>query len=283
MDVASELKRQRAMAEKQLAISEEKQRIKEKILHSTKFTGEQLGDEEIDAAIDHFYRGLYTYSRPVRNIEYYLARLYIIRGWLATYLILPLATVILCVVGVDYYTSSQAQKYEATSLRKRQQNYEVGKAIRDKLLDSGKTQEVRISVEEYFAEIESDCASPLGELDACDASLQSFTALAKQITTQCTIAVVAEPGVKSGIDRYYYDQQGQRISGYYLIVEARDSKGTLIPYRITDAETGKAVTVSRWGERVSQDVYEQVKRDKLEDGILDKRVFARKALWVLRA
>ncbi len=85
-----------------------------------------------------------------------------------------------------------------------------------------------------------------------------------------TLTIVTGPGVKSGMDRYYTDKQGRRSSGYYLIVEARDARRNVIPQNITNEENKQTERVTRWGERVPLEVYEKVKRDKMDDGIIQK-------------
>ncbi len=94
---------------------------------------------------------------------------------------------------------------------------------------------------------------------------------------QYTMTIVSKSGVKSGIDRYYTDSSGKRISGFYLIVEAINHEGRAIPQRIKSEEDGERETVSMWGERVPQEVYEQVKADKLDNGIIENNVFGEKA------
>ncbi len=103
--------------------------------------------------------------------------------------------------------------------------------------------------------------------------LQDLEAILNQ---ECSIKIVNKNGVKSGIDRYFEDADGKRISGYYVIVEALDAKENVIPQIIKSEENGERKKVDLWGERVPQEVYEQVKRDKLDNGIIENDVFGEK-------
>ncbi len=96
-----------------------------------------------------------------------------------------------------------------------------------------------------------------------------------------TIRVVNREGVKSGIDRYYTDKSGKRVSGYYLIVEARDSGGKVVQLPIRNEENGRTEVVKMWGERVPEAVYESVKRDKLDNGRIDNDSVGRKEIGFL--
>ena len=63
---------------------------------------------------------------------------------------------------------------------------------------------------------------------------------------------------------------------YYLIVEAIDASGKSLTLEIENEENGKREKVSRWGVRVPRSVYEAVRADKMEDGIVDKRIVGTK-------
>jgi hypothetical protein len=116
-------------------------------------------------------------------------------------------------------------------------------------------------------------------LETVERDLQS---LADTLDAQYTIDVVARPGEKSAVDRYYTDKAGKRVSGYYLIVEARDAAGRPQQLSIRNAETDKLQRVSRWAERVPQKVYERLKHDKQQDGVLNETAFAKKARGYLQ-
>lgn len=96
------------------------------------------------------------------------------------------------------------------------------------------------------------------------------------LNTEYTIRVINRNGVKSGIDRYYTDSRGKRESGYYLIVEAVDSQGRELQMNIRNEEDGQIKKVTMWGERVPKEVYESIKEDKLDNGIINNNLVGRK-------
>lgn len=100
--------------------------------------------------------------------------------------------------------------------------------------------------------------------------------LAEVLSMEYTLRIVNRSGVKSGIDRYYTDENGKRASGHYLIVEAVASDGSIIPMHIRNEENGKTERVKMWGERVANEVYERVKRDKLDNGIINDDIVGTK-------
>jgi hypothetical protein len=91
-----------------------------------------------------------------------------------------------------------------------------------------------------------------------------------------TVGIINRPGEKSAVDRYFTDDAGKRVSGWFVIVEARDARGGEVRVPIENRETGKTQDVSKWGEQVPAEVYERLKADKQADGVLDERAFGEK-------
>lgn len=109
--------------------------------------------------------------------------------------------------------------------------------------------------------------------------LQNLNTILNQ---EYTLRIVNRSGVRSGIDRYYTDQSGKRVSGYYLIVEGIDSKGNALQMDIRNEEDGQTERATMWGERISQEVYERVKEDKLDNGIINDDIVGKKSRGYIR-
>ena len=63
----------------------------------------------------------------------------------------------------------------------------------------------------------------------------------------------------------------QLVQEYQLRIVTADGKRLELP--ITSEEDGKTHTVKQWGLRVQESVFEQIKRDKMDDGIINNNVF----------
>lgn len=79
MDVASALRRQRQRAEQELAADEIRLQLRQQLLQAARVTGEQISEQEVEAAIDHYFDNLHTFHEPRPGIRLWLARLYICR------------------------------------------------------------------------------------------------------------------------------------------------------------------------------------------------------------
>ena len=117
-------------------------------------------------------------------------------------------------------------------------------------------------------------AAEKGDLGVMQAVRQQLLQWQTMLNEAYEVRVVSNPQAKSGIDRYYTDHGGKRVSGFYRIVAAQAADGRVLSRPITNAESGKTETVQTWGELVPDEVWRRIKADKQADGILDETLFA---------
>ena len=79
---------------------------------------------------------------------------------------------------------------------------------------------------------------------------------------------------RSGVWRHPNNNRQGR--NYYIIVEATDKAGNRVKLPIKSEEDGRVRSVSKFGVRVPSEVYERIKADKLDNGIVDQRDFGAK-------
>ncbi len=88
------------------------------------------------------------------------------------------------------------------------------------------------------------------------------------------IRIVQEEGSPSGVWRI--PDVNDQARNYYLIVEAITPEGKTIAVPVLNEETKKASTVTRWGIRVDKNLFDAVRRDKGDDGIIQNDTVAQK-------
>jgi Family of unknown function (DUF6384) len=98
----------------------------------------------------------------------------------------------------------------------------------------------------------------IGDLEVLRASLRR----------EYTLRVVSRPGEPSGVWRV--PQRNPTGRNFYLVVEAVTPDGRALSMPVTNEEDGRTETVARWGVRVTEDVFEQIRRDKNDDGIVQR-------------
>ncbi len=95
--------------------------------------------------------------------------------------------------------------------------------------------------------------------------IEQLLAFAK---TPLKLDVVSRVGEKSMVERNYDPTGGK---SWYLLTEATDAAGNVVPVPITSIETGEKRYARIFGVRVNQATYQEVKNDKLADGHVDNR------------
>lgn len=91
------------------------------------------------------------------------------------------------------------------------------------------------------------------------------------LQTEYQLKIVSRPNESSGTMRI--PPNNPTAQNYYIIVEAMTADGEKVTLPITSEEDGKKRSVSKWGFRVSRDEYDRVRRDKIDDGIIQNSRF----------
>jgi hypothetical protein len=99
---------------------------------------------------------------------------------------------------------------------------------------------------------------------------EDLVALRDDLTREYKLTIVSRPGEPSGIWRIPPGKS--KAKNYYVIVEAVAPDGRRLALPITSEEDGKTLTVTKFGVRVPEAVYEAVRRDKTDDGIVQKNL-----------
>lgn len=116
-------------------------------------------------------------------------------------------------------------------------------------------------------------------IDAFDAAAANETAdemdrLLATLRQVYDIRIVQEADSPSGVWRI--PDVNANARNYYLIVEAVTPDGKTVAIPVLNEETKKTSTVSRWGIRVDEPLFDAVRRDKGDDGIIQNDTVAQK-------
>jgi hypothetical protein len=98
-----------------------------------------------------------------------------------------------------------------------------------------------------------------------------LVALREEVAREYTLTIVSRAGESTGVWRR--PPRGSQARNYYLIVEAIAPDGRALSLPVRNEETGLSETVSKFGVRVPETLFEAVARDKRDDGIVQKNRF----------
>jgi hypothetical protein len=108
---------------------------------------------------------------------------------------------------------------------------------------------------------------------------EELAALRDELTREYTLTIVSRPGESTGVWRRPPGNSTAR--NYYIIVEAIGPDGRKLSLPIRNEESGATETVSKFGVRVPQNVFEAVAQDKRDDGIVQRNRLGIKRRGVL--
>ena len=140
------------------------------------------------------------------------------------------------------------------------------------VLDEAKVDEAR----ERANRILGNGRAALARSDAAGASqaIADLETLRNALRREYVLRIVSRPREPTGVWRI--PGRNPNARNYYLIVEAVAPDGGLVGVPVTSEEDGRTDTVSRWGVRVSQAIFEVVGRDKNDDGIIQRNILGDK-------
>jgi hypothetical protein len=127
--------------------------------------------------------------------------------------------------------------------------------------------------------VQAESALRAGNLALAQPAVARLDQIGTQLGLAYELRIVSADGVRSGVWRHPVDNPQGR--NFYLVVEAIAEDGGRLTLPILNEETQQIESVSRFAVRVPEAVYEEVKADKLDNGLIDQALVGRKQRGVL--
>jgi hypothetical protein len=264
MDVATTLRKERAIVEQQLNNDQIKAKLRERLLEAAKVSGDAVTEAEVDAAVDQYYDRLHEFREPPASFTKFLAHLWVLRTRLVKWLI----GIVGVVAAVAAFSMVQGARQNAAVNNLYDQAVQHQSAI----LTWDEAESLKAEVEALVSAAEA--ARRNGDAAELTRINQELAALDRAFATQYEVTILSSPDERSGTERIWNDDQGSRTSGFFVFVTARDDEGRNVEVTVHDRETDATKTVTRWGEQVPEAVFDRLLEDKQADGVLDEREFA---------
>jgi hypothetical protein len=140
---------------------------------------------------------------------------------------------------------------------------------RQSLLTESREDAARRQAEKLYTDALAELNS--GDVQGARKGSAALQELYGRVVQEYYLRIASRPGAPSGVWRNPPNKPGTR--NYYLIVEAVTPQGERLTVPITSEEDGSTHSVSQWGLRVDDDVFERIRRDKADDGIIQNNRF----------
>ena len=265
MDVVDTLRHERSLVDRELQSEDREAELIAKLRKIYADQGLEVSDAVIAEGVKAMREDRFVYQPPAAGLQTMLARIYVQRGRWAK----RMALLVLVLIGVwaaYRFVVVRPEERARNQLAEASQAIEVlhGEALKA-ARESGAADKIEAIYNDALAAVQA------GDIEKVKSTRQALQAVHDMLKQEYVIQVVSRPGTPSGVWRYPVNSRTAR--NYYLVVEALSPSGQRLSLPITSEEDGTVRTVSEWGLRVDPQVFERVKKDKQDDGIVnDKQV-----------
>jgi len=274
MDVVDTLRHQESLVSRELSEERRDEELLERLRQIYHGQGIEVPDRVLREGVKALKEQRFVYTPPGPSFARTVANLWVSRGRIGRGLLTLLAVLGLgwgaYHVGIEQPARQRAAQEQAQIERNRRelagtlpQALEQGHedVVREARVPAAREQAARILAD-------GQAAIARGDADGAREAINDLEILRADLRREFTLRIVSRPGEPSGVWRA--PQRNPAGRNYYLIVEPVGPDGRVLSLPVTSEEDGRTVTTSKWGVRVSEDVAEQVRRDKNDDGIVQR-------------
>jgi len=175
--------------------------------------------------------------------------------------------------------SSPAELSQRLRQNAREKSVELERSVREmteRILAVAREAAIPPEVERTLREL--DVAARRFDLKSLTELSRRTTSLLNQLNATYEVHIVSDANESGLFERELSESPEARpnavVTGYYVVVEARDLSGRLLPQEIRGAGADRSERVARWAERVPKEIYDRIQSDRTAKDRLDETLFA---------
>ena len=272
MDVVDTLRHEERQVARELGADERDAAMIEKLRGVYASQGIEVPDHILKAGVEDLKRDRFVYAPPAAGFGRTLALIYITRNSWSKWLAAGLAALVLA-AGIWYFAIALPNQRAEAALAARLEALPqtLGELVTriDGLTD-------RTEIEENARSLAQNGRLALedGKVEAAFKAEADLREISAKLTEVFEIRIISRPGEPTGLTRI--PQSNPEAENFYIVVEAVDPDGTVLNRQITSEESGETGTVNKWAQRVSEPIFNAVRQDKTDDGIVQDQVLGEK-------
>lgn len=272
MDVVDTLRHEEGQVARELRTDERDAAMVERLRQVYASQGIDVPDHILKAGVEDLKRDRFVYSPPSAGFQRTLAMIYISRSTWSKWLAAVVAVVIVCIAAWYFIVKLPAQRAEADLLARLQALPATYTELVGRI--DSLTENTEIEANAARLATDGNLALSDGNNEAAFKAEADLRDLAGRLQEVFEVRIISREGVPTGVSRI--PESNPDTENYYIVVEAVDADGKILERRIVSEESSEAELVDKWGQRVSETIYNAVRRDKMEDGIVQKGVLGQK-------
>ncbi len=272
MDVVDTLRHQESVVTRELGREQSDEALMARLREIYEGQGLAVNDRILRAGIAALKEHRFTYEKRGSAFGRFLAHVWVRRRAAGIALLALVLAIGLSLGWSAFQRGAQERAVEA-------QRIELTRTLPADLARAGEAAlaEARVTQAEAAARdliADGEAALARGDAEAARGYVSELEALRERLVSTYDLRIVSREGEASGVFRIPDANTGAR--NYYLVVEAVGADGNVLSLPIRNEETGRTETVSTFGVRVPERVYEAVRRDKSDDGIIQDDLIGEK-------
>ncbi|WP_422377075.1 DUF6384 family protein [Roseibium sp.] len=272
MDVVDTLRHEEGQVARELKSDERDAAMVERLRQVYASQGIDVPDHILKAGVEDLKRDRFVYAPPSAGFQRTLAMIYISRSTWSKWLAAAIGVIVVFVAAWYFIVKLPAQRAEA-DLQARLQALPTTYTELVERVDT-LTDNAEIEAEAQRLADDGRLALTDGKNEAAFKAETDLRDLAAKLQEVFEVRIISREGIPTGVERI--PEANPETQNYYIVVEAVDPDGNVLERDIVSEENSAAKRVDKWGQRVSQTIYDAVRRDKMEDGIVQKGVLGQK-------
>ncbi|MEP4771089.1 MAG: DUF6384 family protein [Roseibium sp.] len=272
MDVVDTLRHEEGQVARELKADDRDAAMVERLKQVYASQGIDVPDHILEAGVEDLKRDRFVYSPPSAGFQRTLAMVYISRTTWSKWLS-GIAAVFVIGILAWYFLLALPQKRAQEALVARlealpQTFSELVERV-DSLTENGD-----IEADAQRMAEDGRLALADGKNETAFKAEVDLRDLATRLSQIFNVQIVSRENVPTGLKRI--PEANKNAENYYIVVEAVSPDGTILEQLIVSEEDGQSKKVDIWGQRVSATIFNAVRQDKLEDGIVQKGILGEK-------
>ena len=273
MDVVDTLRHGETMVERELGEEARRARLIERLKTIYRSQGIEVPDRILAEGVDALEQDRFVYKPPRGGWQVVLARLYVRRAMIGKRL--AIGALVLALVGGGWYGLIELPRQRAVEA----ESVELATTIPQRLNELEKSiaaeaEDPQIDAAAARLAADGRRAAEAGDAAGARRAVAELESRLAELRLEFEVRIVSRPDAPSGVTRI--PDVNTAVENTYLVVEAIAPDGKVISRPIRSEEDGSVRSATMWGARVPEEVFERVRQDKLDDGIVQQALVGAK-------
>jgi hypothetical protein len=267
MDVVDTLRHQDQLVSREL---DETRREAELVERLRKIYGEQgieVTDEVIRQGVAALREARFVYKPPKPGLGVTLAKLWISRARYGKAVMAGVAA--LGILGGGWYFGVERPRQQEAMRIERDIRETIPRGLAQghrEVLAEARVEVARTRANQILAD--GNAALARRNVDGGRKAIADLEALRADLVREYWLRVVSRPGEQTGVWRV--PQRNPNARNFYVIVEPVTSDGRVLTLPVLNEETARTTEVNKFGVRVPETLFQSVRRDREDDGIVQR-------------